>query len=68
MAFIDLFVFLQVEKLKQTATEALKSKEDTETKCQQKISDIVALMERHKVVIIVYRTLHILVPFRTFNV
>ncbi|KAI4903004.1 hypothetical protein NFI96_012031 [Prochilodus magdalenae] len=39
---------LQVQKLKQTAVEAVKSKEDTETKCQQKISDMIALMERHK--------------------
>ncbi|XP_066522490.1 synaptonemal complex protein 1 isoform X2 [Hoplias malabaricus] len=39
---------LEVEKLKLTAMEAVKSKEDTEFKCQQKISDMVALMERHK--------------------
>ncbi|KAI7807367.1 synaptonemal complex protein 1 [Triplophysa rosa] len=39
---------LEVEKLKQTAMEAMKNKEDTETKCQQRISDMVALMERHK--------------------
>ncbi|KAL6457785.1 hypothetical protein MHYP_G00330150 [Metynnis hypsauchen] len=39
---------LEVQKLKQTAMEAVKSKEDTEIKCQQKISDMVALMERHK--------------------
>uniref|UniRef100_A0A673JIY1 Synaptonemal complex protein 1 n=1 Tax=Sinocyclocheilus rhinocerous TaxID=307959 RepID=A0A673JIY1_9TELE len=39
---------LEVQKLKQTAMEALKSKDDTEIKCQQKISDMVALMERHK--------------------
>uniref|UniRef100_A0A672RM69 Synaptonemal complex protein 1 n=1 Tax=Sinocyclocheilus grahami TaxID=75366 RepID=A0A672RM69_SINGR len=37
-----------VQKLKETAMEALKSKDDTEIKCQQKISDMVALMERHK--------------------
>ncbi|XP_051752367.1 synaptonemal complex protein 1 [Ctenopharyngodon idella] len=39
---------LEVQNLKQTAMEALKSKDDTEMKCQQKISDMVALMERHK--------------------
>ncbi|ROL44898.1 Synaptonemal complex protein 1 [Anabarilius grahami] len=39
---------LEVQNLKQTAMEALKSKDDTEIKCQQKISDMVALMERHK--------------------
>ncbi|XP_016367808.1 synaptonemal complex protein 1-like [Sinocyclocheilus rhinocerous] len=39
---------LEVQKLKETAMEALKSKDDTEIKCQQKISDMVALMERHK--------------------
>uniref|UniRef100_A0A9J8ALA4 Synaptonemal complex protein 1 n=1 Tax=Cyprinus carpio carpio TaxID=630221 RepID=A0A9J8ALA4_CYPCA len=38
----------EVQKLKQTAMEALKSKDDTEIKCQQKISDMIALMERHK--------------------
>ncbi|XP_051568665.1 synaptonemal complex protein 1-like isoform X2 [Myxocyprinus asiaticus] len=39
---------LEVQKLKQTAMDALKSKDDAEIKCQQKISDMVALMERHK--------------------
>ncbi|XP_056606366.1 synaptonemal complex protein 1 isoform X2 [Triplophysa dalaica] len=39
---------VEVGKLKQTAIEATRSKEDTETKCQQRISDMVALMERHK--------------------
>ncbi|XP_056126323.1 synaptonemal complex protein 1 isoform X1 [Rhinichthys klamathensis goyatoka] len=39
---------LEMQKLKQTAMEALKSKDDMEMKCQQKISDMVALMERHK--------------------
>lgn len=39
----------QVKRLKQAATEALKSKEDTEIKCQHKISDMVALMDKHKV-------------------
>ncbi|XP_056126324.1 synaptonemal complex protein 1 isoform X2 [Rhinichthys klamathensis goyatoka] len=38
----------KMQKLKQTAMEALKSKDDMEMKCQQKISDMVALMERHK--------------------
>lgn len=41
--------FLQVQKWKQTSLEATKSKEDTEIKFQQKIADMVALMERHKV-------------------
>ncbi|XP_076870306.1 synaptonemal complex protein 1 isoform X2 [Brachyhypopomus gauderio] len=39
---------LEVEKLTQTTMEAMKSKEDTEIKCQQKITDMIALMERHK--------------------
>ncbi|XP_076125299.1 synaptonemal complex protein 1 [Alosa pseudoharengus] len=38
----------EVNKLKQAAAEALKSKEDTEIKCQHKISDMVALMDKHK--------------------
>ncbi|XP_048111831.1 synaptonemal complex protein 1 isoform X2 [Alosa alosa] len=38
----------EVKKLKQAAAEALKSKEDTEIKCQHKISDMVALMDKHK--------------------
>uniref|UniRef100_A0AAY5L1I6 Synaptonemal complex protein 1 n=1 Tax=Esox lucius TaxID=8010 RepID=A0AAY5L1I6_ESOLU len=33
---------------KHTATEALDSKEDAEIKCQNKIADMVALMEKHK--------------------
>jgi len=41
-----------MQKLKQTAMAALKNKDDTEMKCQQKISDMVALMEKHKVIII----------------
>lgn len=41
--------YSQVQKVKQTAMEALKNKDDTEIKCQQKITDMVALMERHKV-------------------
>ncbi|XP_067316430.1 synaptonemal complex protein 1 [Pseudorasbora parva] len=39
---------LELQKLKQTAMEALKTKDDTEMNCQQKISDMVALMEKHK--------------------
>lgn len=39
----------QVKKLRQAAAEALKSKEDAEIKCQNKISDMVALMDKHKV-------------------
>ncbi|CAG5978822.1 unnamed protein product [Menidia menidia] len=38
----------EVQKLKLTAAEAVKSKEDTELKCQHKIADMVALMEKHK--------------------
>jgi hypothetical protein len=38
-----------VKKLHLTATDAIKSKEDTEIKCQNKIADMVALMEKHKV-------------------
>lgn len=40
---------LQVQKLKVTAAEAVKNKEDAELKCQHKIADMVALMEKHKV-------------------
>lgn len=40
---------VQVEKDKLTAVEAIKNKEETELKCQQKIADMVALMEKHKV-------------------
>lgn len=32
-----------------TAAEAVKNKEDAELKCQHKIADMVALMEKHKV-------------------
>ncbi|KAK1796488.1 hypothetical protein P4O66_009525 [Electrophorus voltai] len=39
---------LEVQKLKQTTMEAMKIKEDTEIKCQQKITDMIALMEKHK--------------------
>ncbi|XP_016892362.1 synaptonemal complex protein 1 isoform X2 [Cynoglossus semilaevis] len=35
-------------KLRITAADAVKDKEDTELKCQQKISDMVTLMEKHK--------------------
>ncbi|XP_038841412.1 synaptonemal complex protein 1 [Salvelinus namaycush] len=38
----------KVQKLHLTATDAVKSKEDTEIKCQNKIADMVALMEKHK--------------------
>lgn len=40
---------IQGEKHKLTAVEAIKNKEETELKCQQKIADMVALMEKHKV-------------------
>lgn len=40
---------VQVEKHKLTVVEAIKNKEETELKCQQKIADMVALMEKHKV-------------------
>lgn len=39
----------QMLKLRITAADAVKDKEDTELKCQQKISDMVTLMEKHKV-------------------
>ncbi|XP_060774255.1 synaptonemal complex protein 1-like [Neoarius graeffei] len=39
---------LEVQKWKQTLLEATKDKEDTEIKFQQKIAEMVALMERHK--------------------
>lgn len=38
-----------MQKLHLAATDAVKSKEDTEIKCQNKIADMVALMEKHKV-------------------
>ncbi|KAK6327057.1 hypothetical protein J4Q44_G00027020 [Coregonus suidteri] len=38
----------KVQKLQFTATDAVKSKEDVEIKCQNKIADMVALMEKHK--------------------
>ncbi|KAI9524396.1 hypothetical protein NQZ68_018079 [Dissostichus eleginoides] len=38
----------EVQKLKSTAAEATKNKEDTELKCQHQIADMVALMEKHK--------------------
>ncbi|KAF3837509.1 hypothetical protein F7725_004973 [Dissostichus mawsoni] len=40
---------IEVQKLKSTAAEATKNKEDTELKCQHQIADMVALMEKHKV-------------------
>uniref|UniRef100_A0A3B3V872 Synaptonemal complex protein 1 n=1 Tax=Poecilia latipinna TaxID=48699 RepID=A0A3B3V872_9TELE len=41
-------IMLQVQKLKLTTAEAVKNKEDAELKCQHKIADMVALMEKHK--------------------
>ncbi|XP_073324824.1 synaptonemal complex protein 1 [Pagrus major] len=38
----------EVQKLRATAAEAVKNKEDAELKCQHKIADMVALMEKHK--------------------
>nr|XP_046239059.1 synaptonemal complex protein 1 isoform X2 [Scatophagus argus] len=38
----------EVHQLRLTAAEAIKNKEDTERKCQHKIADMVALMEKHK--------------------
>ncbi|XP_039972199.1 synaptonemal complex protein 1 isoform X2 [Xiphias gladius] len=38
----------EVQKLRLTAAEAMKNKEDAELKCQHKIADMVALMEKHK--------------------
>ncbi|XP_075953148.1 synaptonemal complex protein 1 [Anarhichas minor] len=38
----------ELQKLRLTAVEAAKNKEDTEVKCQHKIADMVALMEKHK--------------------
>nr|XP_033482838.1 synaptonemal complex protein 1 [Epinephelus lanceolatus] len=38
----------EVQTLRSTAAEAIKNKEDTELKCQHKIADMVALMEKHK--------------------
>eukprot|EP00066_Takifugu_rubripes_P022788 XP_011612054.1 PREDICTED: synaptonemal complex protein 1 [Takifugu rubripes] len=38
----------EVGKDKLTAVDAIKNKEETELKCQQKIADMVALMEKHK--------------------
>ncbi|MEQ2287569.1 hypothetical protein AMECASPLE_013922 [Ameca splendens] len=38
----------EVQKLKLTTAEAIKNKEDAEVKCQHKIADMVALMEKHK--------------------
>ncbi|CAB1450808.1 unnamed protein product [Pleuronectes platessa] len=38
----------EVQKLKVTAAEAAKHKEEAELKCQQKIADMVVLMEKHK--------------------
>ncbi|XP_072238970.1 synaptonemal complex protein 1 [Leuresthes tenuis] len=38
----------ELQKLRLTAAEAIKNKEDTELKCQHKIADMVTLMEKHK--------------------
>ncbi|XP_028261360.1 synaptonemal complex protein 1 isoform X2 [Parambassis ranga] len=38
----------EVKRLRLTSAEAVKNKEDTELKCQQKIADMLALMEKHK--------------------
>uniref|UniRef100_H2LQ46 Synaptonemal complex protein 1 n=2 Tax=Oryzias latipes TaxID=8090 RepID=H2LQ46_ORYLA len=38
----------EVENLRKTAAEALKDKEERELKCQQKIADMITLMEKHK--------------------
>ncbi|TWW62304.1 Synaptonemal complex protein 1 [Takifugu flavidus] len=38
----------EVGKDKLTAVDVIKNKEETELKCQQKIADMVALMEKHK--------------------
>ncbi|XP_070815193.1 synaptonemal complex protein 1 [Chaetodon trifascialis] len=38
----------EVQQLRLTAAEAIKNKEDVELKCQQNITDMVALMEKHK--------------------
>ncbi|XP_029990881.1 synaptonemal complex protein 1 [Sphaeramia orbicularis] len=38
----------EVQKLRLTATEAIKNKEDSEIKCQYKITDMVTLMEKNK--------------------
>uniref|UniRef100_A0A3B4VHL1 Synaptonemal complex protein 1 n=1 Tax=Seriola dumerili TaxID=41447 RepID=A0A3B4VHL1_SERDU len=39
---------LENEVIKLTAAEAIKNKEDAELKCQHKIADMIALMEKHK--------------------
>uniref|UniRef100_A0A4W6CIW5 Synaptonemal complex protein 1 n=1 Tax=Lates calcarifer TaxID=8187 RepID=A0A4W6CIW5_LATCA len=38
----------EAQKLRLAAAEAIKNKEDAELKCQHKIADMVALMEKHK--------------------
>ncbi|XP_065810711.1 synaptonemal complex protein 1 [Labrus bergylta] len=38
----------EVKKLRITTAEAVKNKDEAELKCQQKIADMVALMEKHK--------------------
>ncbi|XP_028303902.1 synaptonemal complex protein 1 isoform X2 [Gouania willdenowi] len=39
---------IEVQKFKMTTAEVQRSREDAELKCQQKIADMVALMEKHK--------------------
>lgn len=58
----------QVGRLKEAATEALKNKEDTEIKCQHKISDMVALMDKHKVDGFLGRIWHMTIQARLINV
>lgn len=38
-----------MDRLRQSQAEAVQNKEETELKCQHKIADMVALMEKHKV-------------------
>ncbi|XP_056293751.1 synaptonemal complex protein 1 [Pseudoliparis swirei] len=38
----------KLQKLRLTAVEAINNKEDTEVMCQQKITDMLAIMEQHK--------------------
>ncbi|XP_077385305.1 synaptonemal complex protein 1 isoform X2 [Festucalex cinctus] len=38
----------EMQELQSTTAEAIKSKEDTELKCQHKMAEMVALMEKHK--------------------
>ncbi|XP_037535769.1 synaptonemal complex protein 1 [Nematolebias whitei] len=38
----------EIQKLRLTVAESIRNKEDAEIKCQHKIADMVALMEKHK--------------------